>query len=144
MTNQNLPKTPTAVPLPSLSAEVTGPGVMFDSAPSQAKGLDLEHFRYATKEYFASGTADGKPYTTRVVVRMPRDASKFSGLVLAESITRLPSHDERCRAEARARRVLGDEAYSVLAWVAVTINAFNRLNVGFRVSPFVPDRAQAA
>ena len=59
---------------------------MFDSAPSQAKGLDLEHFKYATKEFFASGTADGKPYTTRVVVRIPRDARKFSGLVLAESM----------------------------------------------------------
>ena len=69
-----------------VSAEITGPGPMFDSAPSQAKGLDLEHFGYATKEYFASGTADGKPYTTRVVVRIPRDARKFSGLVLAESM----------------------------------------------------------
>jgi hypothetical protein len=85
-TNQNLPKTPTAVKLPTLSAEVTGPGPMFNSAPSQAKGLDLEHFGYATKEYFASGTADDKPYTTRIVVRIPRDARKFSGLVLAESM----------------------------------------------------------
>jgi hypothetical protein len=84
--NQNLPKVPTAVALPTLSAEVKGPGPMFDSAPSQAKGLDLEHFGYQTKEYFASGTADGKPYTTRVVVRLPRDARKFSGLVLAESM----------------------------------------------------------
>jgi hypothetical protein len=85
-TNQNLPKTPTPVTLPTLSAEITGPGAMFDSAPSQARGLDLEHFRYATKEFFASGTADGKPYVTRVVVRIPRDASRFSGLVLAESM----------------------------------------------------------
>jgi len=85
-TNQNLPKTPTAVRLPTLSTEITGPGPMFNSAPSQAKGLDLEHFGYVTREYFASGTADGKPYTTRVVVRFPRDARKFSGLVLAESM----------------------------------------------------------
>ncbi len=81
-----LPKTPTAVPLATLSAEIKGPGAMFDSAPSQAKGLDPKHFDYATTEYFASGTADGKPYTTRVVVRAPRDARKFSGLVLAESM----------------------------------------------------------
>ena len=32
------------------------------------------------------GHRDGKPYTTRVVVRIPRDARKFSGLVLAESM----------------------------------------------------------
>ncbi|HET7133911.1 MAG TPA: alpha/beta hydrolase domain-containing protein, partial [Gammaproteobacteria bacterium] len=81
-----LPTAPTAVALPTLSAEITGPGPMFDSAPSQARGLDTAHFGYATREYFASGTAAGKPYTTRVVVRMPRDASKFSGLVLAESM----------------------------------------------------------
>jgi hypothetical protein len=74
------------VSLPTLSAEVKGPGPMFDSAPSQARGLDVEHFGYTTREFFASGTADGKPYTTRVVARMPRDASKFSGLVLAESM----------------------------------------------------------
>jgi hypothetical protein len=59
---------------------------MFDSAPSQAPGLDDEHFRYETTEFFASGTAAGKPYTTRVVVRVPADDSRFSGLVLAESM----------------------------------------------------------
>ena len=59
---------------------------MFDSAPSQARGLDLEHFRYETTEYFVSGTAAGKPYTTRVVVRQPADDDEFSGLVLAESM----------------------------------------------------------
>jgi hypothetical protein len=80
------PTTPTAVALPKLSAEVTGPGPMFDSAPSQAPGLDLAHFKYRTQEYFVSGTAAGRPYTTRVVVRRPADDSKFSGLVLAESM----------------------------------------------------------
>ena len=34
----NLPAQPTAVALPTLSAEVTGPGPMFDSAPSHAPG----------------------------------------------------------------------------------------------------------
>lgn len=82
----NLPSEPTAVALPTLSAEVTEPGPMFDSAPSHAKGLGPDAFDYVTREYFASGTADGKPYTTRVVVRMPSDASRFSGLVLAESM----------------------------------------------------------
>jgi len=81
-----LPTEPTAVPLPRLSEEITGPGPMFDSAPSQAPGLGPQDFAYATREYFVSGTADGRPYTTRVVVRMPRDPSRFSGLVLAESM----------------------------------------------------------
>src|SRR5690349_9568024 len=81
-----IPPVPTAVALPTLSAPVTGPGPAFDSAPSQARGLDTQHFKYKTTEYFASGTAAGKPYTTRVVVRQPSDDSKFSGLVLAESM----------------------------------------------------------
>lgn len=83
---EGIPRVPTAVALPALSAPVTGPGAMFDSAPSQAKGLDPAHFRYRTTEYFVSGTASGKPYTTRVVVRRPADDGRFSGLVLAESM----------------------------------------------------------
>jgi len=83
---EGIPRVPTAVALPTLSSPVSGPGPMFDSAPSQARGLDTEHFRYETTEYFASGTAAGKPYTTRVVVRQPADRGRFSGLVLAESM----------------------------------------------------------
>src|SRR6187549_918574 len=82
----NLPETPTAVTLPTLSAEVTGPGPMFDSSPSLAPGKGLAAFNYETHEYFVSGTANGEPYTTRLVVRKPADNSKFSGLVLAEAM----------------------------------------------------------
>src|SRR5690606_27003151 len=49
-------------------------------------GLGPEDFGYVTREYFVSGTANGNPYTTRVVVRMPSDPGRFSGLVLAESM----------------------------------------------------------
>jgi len=82
----NLPETPTAVTLPSISAEVTGPGPIFDSAPSLAPGKGLDAFKYEAHEYFVSGTANGEPYTTRIVVRRPADNSKFSGLVLTEAM----------------------------------------------------------
>ena len=82
----NLPETATAVALPTLSAEVTGPGPMFDSSPSLWPGKGLADFKYETHEYFVSGTANGEPYTTRLVVRKPADNSKFSGLVLAEAM----------------------------------------------------------
>src|ERR1044071_6114261 len=49
-------------------------------------GDALAHFTYVTKEYFVSGTANGQPYTTRIVIRKPSDNGKFSGLVLAESM----------------------------------------------------------
>jgi hypothetical protein len=82
----NLPNSPTAVMLPRLSGEVTGPGAMFDSAPSHLPGLGPDDLDYETNEYFVSGTADGRPYTSRVVVRRPADDRAFSGLVLAESM----------------------------------------------------------
>ena len=82
----NLPETPTAVALPKLSAEVTGPGPIFDSSPSLAPGKGLAAFNYQAHEYVVSGTANGEPYTTRIVVRKPTDNSKFSGLVLAEAM----------------------------------------------------------
>src|SRR5688572_17949310 len=82
---QNLPAAPTAVTLPTMT-EVTGPGPMYDSAPSQPAGKGLDFYKYQAKEYFISGTANGQPYKTRMVVRMPADRGRFSGLVLMESM----------------------------------------------------------
>jgi hypothetical protein len=82
---QNLPTSPTAVTLPTMT-EVTGPGPMYDSAPSQPAGKGLDFYKYQAKEYFISGTANGQPYKTRMVVRMPADRARFSGLVLVESM----------------------------------------------------------
>ncbi|TNM41190.1 carboxymuconolactone decarboxylase family protein [Nocardioides albidus] len=52
-----------------------------------------------------------------------------AALQLAESITRLPEPDERRYAEDEARAVLGDAAYSAVAWVAITMNTFNRISI---------------
>ena len=82
----NLPTSPMAVSLPAMSAEVTGPGPIFDSVPSLAPGKGLSHFGYETREYFVSGTANGETYTTRMVVRQPSDLARFSGLVLVEAM----------------------------------------------------------
>ena len=82
----NLPAAPTAVALPTISAEVTGPGPFFNSSSSLAPGKGLDAFKYVINEYKVSGTANGEPYTTRLVVRKPADNSKFTGLVLAEAM----------------------------------------------------------
>ena len=82
----NLPAMPMAITLPSISPEVTGPGAMFESLMALAPGDDMAHFKYEAKEYFVSGTANGQPYRTRIVVRRPIDSGRFSGLVLAESM----------------------------------------------------------
>src|SRR5207249_736013 len=39
--NTNLPRNPTAVPLPAVSAEITGPGPMYQSVQSLAPGKGL-------------------------------------------------------------------------------------------------------
>jgi hypothetical protein len=59
---------------------------MFPSLMAFHSGRDMTQFNYAAKEYFVSGTANGQPYKTRIVVRRPSDNSRFSGLVLAESM----------------------------------------------------------
>ena len=81
-----LPGVPTAVTLPTVTGPVTGPGTMYQSVQSLAPGGDLAKFKYEEKEYFISGTAQGQPYKTRIVVRKPASNSKFSGLVLLEAM----------------------------------------------------------
>src|SRR5262249_19213268 len=75
----NLPDKPTAVSIPEVSAEITGPGAMFDSTPSLPAGKGIARYGYEAREYFISGTANGKPYRTRIVVRKPSSNGKFSG-----------------------------------------------------------------
>ncbi|RPH54948.1 MAG: hypothetical protein EHM89_17860 [Acidobacteria bacterium] len=82
----NLPTSPTAVTLPTMSAEVTGPGPVFDSIPSLPPGHGLEHYGYEAKQYLVTGTANGQPYRTRIVVRKPANNARFSGLVLVEAM----------------------------------------------------------
>jgi hypothetical protein len=77
----NLPQTPTAVTLPSVTAH-HGPGAPYESVQSLAPGKGLAEFKYEAKEYFITGTANGQPYKTRMVIRKPASNSKFSGLVL--------------------------------------------------------------
>ena len=57
---------------------------MFPGLRELPKGTEPADFDYVAKEYFVSGTAAGKPYTTRIVVRQPKDPKKFSGIVVSE------------------------------------------------------------
>src|SRR5207253_1795493 len=70
--------------IPKVTAEITGPGPMFPGLRELPKGTEPADFDYLAKEYFVAGTAAGKPYTTRIVVRQPKDPKKFSGIVVAE------------------------------------------------------------
>lgn len=78
-----LPSTPVMPTMPTFKS-VTGPGAMFPALQLLPPEEDLARFKYVTAEYFLSGIAQGQPYTTRLVVRRPADAKKFSGIVVAE------------------------------------------------------------
>src|SRR5262245_3670305 len=44
-----LPDKPTAVSIPNVSAEITGPGTWFDSSTSLPPGRDMAHYKYEAK-----------------------------------------------------------------------------------------------
>jgi hypothetical protein len=75
------PQNPTAVVLPTVTGPIDGPGMPYESVQSLAPRKGLANFKYEAKEYFISGTANGQPYKTRIVVRKPSSNSKFSGMV---------------------------------------------------------------
>jgi alkylhydroperoxidase family enzyme len=63
-----------------------------------------------------------------------RDVDLFSpteraALALAEAITVLPDHHTRERERARAREQLTDDQFSAISWLAITMNAFNRISI---------------
>lgn len=82
-------------PVPT-AIEVTGPGDFFetfmddrdDATSTNILPKDVyAKFSYEAREYFISGTtASGAPYKTRIVIRKPKDNTKFNGLILAESM----------------------------------------------------------
>ena len=82
-------------PIPA-AVEVTGPGEFYETFMDDhdettntnipAKETYAK-FNYEVKEYFVSGeTSGGIPYQTRIVIRKPKDNTKFNGLILAESM----------------------------------------------------------
>src|SRR5215212_2666529 len=51
-------------------------------APYASETPPLEEHDYVEEEWVATGTEDGRPYATTVLVRRPRDAARFSGTVV--------------------------------------------------------------
>jgi hypothetical protein len=75
-------------PVPNVSTPVAGPGLMYPNPPISvvATAPKVEDFPYITEEYFVSGMAKEAPYTTRMIVRRPKDPNTFSGVVVAEAL----------------------------------------------------------
>src|SRR4030095_5221911 len=66
---------PVVSAIATASPEITGPGKFYETLMELKAGDDLAHFNYVTKEYFVSGSANGQPYKTRIVIRKPADNS---------------------------------------------------------------------
>lgn len=72
--------TPTIVPLPETESS--------QSVILEPYHVDLlPEYEYISREYLISGVAYGEPYCTRLLLRCPEDASRFTGFVVVE-----PSH----------------------------------------------------
>ena len=94
--------TPSTVPLPKVSGPipVSKTSWPFNAADHSVTKRDLSKDGYEEEEYFIHGEANvydwpaiGKlesfargPYTTRILVRRPKDPSKFSGTVIVEAL----------------------------------------------------------
>jgi hypothetical protein len=86
-----------AAPIPA--ATITGPIPITAQSGEPFRGLNeqpvagpglplpvLQPYGYVEEEYFVSGTVEGKPYTTSLLVRKPKDPAKFSGVVAVETL----------------------------------------------------------
>jgi AhpD family alkylhydroperoxidase len=62
-----------------------------------------------------------------------------AALALAESITELPGHSVQGHEEAHAREYLSEEEFSAVSWLAITMNAFNRVSITSH-HPVIQDR----
>jgi hypothetical protein len=75
-------------PMPEVTGPVTMPGMMYPNPAISVvpAAVKVEDFPYITEEYFLSGTANGAPYTTRMIVRRPQNPTAFSGTVVGEAM----------------------------------------------------------
>jgi Alpha/beta hydrolase domain len=75
-------------PTPTVSGPINGPGTMYpEPLVSIVPGAaTVESFPYVTEEYFVSGTVNDAPYTTRIIVRRPKDPANFSGTAVSEAL----------------------------------------------------------
>src|SRR5581483_262661 len=73
-------------PVPAFEGPISEGGEMYPGLRPEAPGTTAADFGYVTDEYFVSGSANGQPYKTRILVRHPVPAERFSGIVITESM----------------------------------------------------------
>jgi hypothetical protein len=131
-----LPAAGAVVPdLPLVEGPITGPGAMHPGIRPGPDGTNLQDFDYFDEEYFVSGKtvttlADGStrldPYKTRLVIRKPKTAQKFSGLLVGEP-THRGGNGLICQ---YARFGIGQRGHACMTVAARRINLTNLATPG--------------
>jgi len=118
--------------IPTVEGPITGPGEMHPGLREGPEGTNLPDFDYVAEEYFVSGTAAGLPYKTRILIRKPRDARKFSGYVVGE-----PTHRGGNALICQfARYGIGKRGHACMTVAARTINMNNPATAGAGLKEF--------
>jgi streptogramin lyase len=123
-------------PLPQRVQRIEGPpgSHAFLAADHQAVPIDLGALGYVEEEFLVAGTAgiydwpDGRepvarvhgPYATRILVRRPRDARRFSGTVIVEGLNPSTPVDLPIMWGHSHRQFIADGH----AWVGVTVKPY--------------------
>lgn len=115
--------------LPVPSPVVKGP-IASDPVGSQSRDYpfgaalqDLRRAGYVEQEFFFTGTAAGQKYTSRMLVRRPSSAKKFSGTVVTEWTNVSNNFDVECLWGRSANQILRDgDAYVSVDAQTVGVN----------------------
>ncbi|TLM82577.1 carboxymuconolactone decarboxylase family protein [Pseudarthrobacter sp. NamE5] len=89
---------------------------------------------YCLDLHMKEALQEGETQQRLAVLPAWRDTALFTdkeraALAMAESITALPGHLSQEQEEAYARQHLSEEEFSVVSWLVVTMNAFNRISI---------------
>jgi AhpD family alkylhydroperoxidase len=131
---------------PALWRALNGLGLKVKDAAQEA-GLDLKTMEllnvrisqlngcaYCLDMHVRDAVQAGEAPQRLAVLPAWRDTALFTdkeraALALAESITELPGHRPQEHEEAYAREHLTEEEFSVVSWLVITMNAFNRVSI---------------
>ena len=131
---------------PAVWRAINGLGLKVKEAAAEAgideKTVELLNVRisqitgcaYCLDVHVKDAVKAGETQQRLAVLPAWRDTALFTdkeraALALVESITELPAQQIREQEEGFARRCLSDEEFSVVSWIAISMNAFNRVSI---------------
>ncbi|RAX44625.1 carboxymuconolactone decarboxylase family protein [Arthrobacter sp. AQ5-06] len=113
-----------------------------DAAGIDRKTIELLNVRtsqingcaYCLDMHMRDAVEGGESHQRLAVLQAWRETVLFTdkeraALALAECITELPDHRAREVEEGYARQYLSADEFSVVSWLVITMNAFNRVSI---------------